>query len=406
MTVLPGKVPDYLLYTADEAREVLQITDRRPAKIGMLATAERRAQQGQAGNDSGVGRGRGRGSKPPKPSRFGATGPAAAAPGGNAAGVQFADQQQQQQQRMPATLSYSDLAGGAGPSGLKTSQSVASFPGATSMASGLGEDGDGEEEVVGGAGSAFEDIEEEVVDDQNIDEEFEKVLEQEDGRGRSITPGSTGKQQQQQMTPGSINKPSQPGGGTPQEVKTLPAGYRLEGGALPVGGAAGGAAGAGHGSAGDRHQQYQYWHHDQHPPPDVHNLSAAGGAAGGVPIETAQQQPPQHDATAAAQRSAAGPEPVTSEPGWPGGLDVQGDWEDVQKQHQQVSGTKRAWAQLGTAGGSVSAGGSAAVSGAAGPSLSGPGTSTSAGAAPSSSQGGFKRIKLKLGGGAQKSEQQ
>jgi hypothetical protein len=323
--------------------------------------------------------------------------------------VQFADQQQQQQQqqqRMPAVLSYSDLAGGgAGPSGMKTSQSVASFPGATSMASGLGEDGDGEEEVVGGAGSAFEDIEEEVVDDQNIDEEFEKVLEQEDGRGRSITPGSTGRrQQQQQQTPGSSSKPSQVEQGTPQDVSGIAAGRDLEGGPAAVDGAAAGTAEMGGSAADDQQQQYQYWSHEAPQQSEVHKEGAAGSAAGSVSIETAQQLQQQHDAAAAAQPTAAGFQPVKSEPGWPGGLDVQEDWEDVQKQHQQVSGMKRSWAQLGTVGGS-NEGGSAAVGGAAAPSLSGPGTSASAGAggAPSS-QGGFKRIKLKLG--AQKSEPQ
>lgn len=356
-------MPDYLCFTGNEAQEVLQITDRRPARIGVLATAERKA-QGLTGQPEPSGRGRGRGHKPPKPSRLG--------PAPGAAGAQ-----QQQQPGVHAVLSVSDLAGPSG--GMRPSQSVGSFLGGTSLASGLGDEGEGEEEVVGGTASGmYEDIEEEVVDDRNIDEEFEKVLEQ----AEDVPVGAA-------MSAAAAPAAAASGGGGSAGMAGS-AGMPRPGSGASIGGSAG--------AAGTQQQQPQ-----QQQPLQYH-----------VTFEDEQQQPA--EAGTAAGTGAAAPTAVAAvAPA--GGEDD--EWEDVDKQPVDgvvtngigdgmaaASGagaaTKRSWGQLdasvasgGHLDGDYSGMGGGYSSGAVWPGMSGGGQATSSGM-PSSSQGGAKKIKLSL----------
>jgi hypothetical protein len=39
----PHELPDYVRYTPEQAQEVIKLTERKPARVGMLATAERKA---------------------------------------------------------------------------------------------------------------------------------------------------------------------------------------------------------------------------------------------------------------------------------------------------------------------------------------------------------------------------
>ena len=39
----PFEIPDYVRYTSEQAQEVIKLTERKPARVGMLATAERKA---------------------------------------------------------------------------------------------------------------------------------------------------------------------------------------------------------------------------------------------------------------------------------------------------------------------------------------------------------------------------
>lgn len=337
------QVPEYLCFTSSEAQEVLQITDRRPARIGMLATAERKA-QGLSGQPEPSGRGRGRGAhKPPKPSRLGL------APG------------QQQQPDMHAVLSVSDLAGPSGGGSMRPSQSIGSHLGGTSLVSGLGEEG--EDEVVGGTASGmYEDIEEEVVDDRNIDEEFEKVLEQ------------------------------------AEDVPSRPAGSVM-------------IAAASVGSVGVLEQQ------------PVGAAASSGGSLGVQQQEpAAPRQPMQYHVTFQDDQAppaipAAAP-PSAGQAAAAGGEDD--DWEDVDKQQAAAkagavtnglpdatalaAGIKRSWGHLeaGTASGGYGSGYSgghpAATDGGLSAGMvwpSGSGAATSSGM-PSSSQGGTKKIRLSL----------
>lgn len=361
-------MPDYLCYTPLEAQEVLQITDRRPARAGVLETAERRA-QGLAGQPETSGRGRGRGHKLPKPSRLGlSTGATTSS----------------QQQGLPTVLSASDLAA---PSGsMRPSQSAGSFLGGTSFLSGL-EEGEGEEEVVGGtANGLYEDIEEEVVDDRNIDEEFEKVLEQ----AEDVPSGTPG---DQPAAAGGV------GAGVQQPRSA----------AVP-----------------EAQQQQQ-----RIPPPQPMHYH--------VTFEDEQPQPQQQQHSQQQQvDTAVLPFNGDATPAREAAVIVEeDDWEDVDEQPAGADGkaanglgdeftpaaasgvgVKRSWGPSDTGqasagalssgysgghnGGGHSGGG---YSGAAWPSVSGGGQATSSGM-PSSSQGGAKKIRLSLKRPSQQEQQQ
>lgn len=357
-------MPDYLCYAANEAQEVLQITDRRPARIGVLATAERKA-QGLTGQPESSGRGRGRGHKPPKPSRLGL------APG--AAGHQLL-----QQPEMPAVLSVSDLAGPSG--GVRPSQSVGSFLGGTSLASGLGEEGDGEEEVVGGTASGmYEDIEEEVVDERNIDEEFEQVLEQ----AEDMPAGAAA------AAPAAA---ANGGGGS---------GIAGAAGLLQPGSVVSAVITAGAAAAQQQHQTQGHQQQEQQPQQPIQYH---------VTFVDEQQQAAEPRVTGGTAAATANAATAT------GG--EEDDWEDVDKQPDgiAVNGTdggvgaafgagaasKRSWGQVdalaasdGVHGSGYSGGVGGYSSGVAWPSMSGGVQPTSSGM-PSSSQGGMKKIKLSL----------
>jgi hypothetical protein len=271
----------------------------------------------------------------------------------------------------------------------------------TSYVSGAGEEGD--EEVVGGA---FDDLEEEVVDDRNIDEEFERVLEQQEDqpgsqpRGGSRDTSTPGKQQSQR-------------GSTPQSsVPVVPK-------AEPAAGAAAAGLAQQHSPFAALHVQQPQQAYEQ-----VQQLTPVK-PEGGFRVSFADQhgQQQQLDAAAAAAAAPQGPpeEDVWEDVGAPAAFTAgahapaaqmaapwqqqqQQDWQQWQQQQQPgangayqqqpdgIHGQKRPWGEPAAgqgmgADGFGSSGGPAAISG-------GP---TSSQQQPSASTGGgIKKLRLSL----------
>lgn len=264
-----GQVPEYLRYSAAEVTEVLKITERKPTRVGIMAQAERRQQEQKA-----------------------AAAAAAATAAATAAGAG----------KPPVVPRPAAVAAAAGAAGVRPSQSMVSLAAAgTSYVSGLGEEGEGEEEVVGGA---YDDIEEEVVDDRNIDEEFERQLEQQEGQQGSQShanskDGTPGKQQQQR-------------GSTPQSaVAAVQQGHQV---------AAAGGAPAG-GAAARQQSPFAALQVQQPQQPDQQQLQqlTPSKPEGGHRVMFADQQQQQGTFAAAA---GTGPPPAAAQP-------EEDVWEDV-----------------------------------------------------------------------------
>jgi hypothetical protein len=173
------QVPDYLHYTQEEVKEVLKITERKPARVGVMAQAERRQQEKAAAEAAAAA--------------AAATAAADAAAAASAAAAAAAA-------AVPAPSAGKPPLPQPPGMRMKPSQSMVSLQGAgTSYVSGAGEE-EGEE-VVGGV--LDDDLAEEVVDDRNIDEEFERQLEQQEDqpgsqpRANGSRDGTPGKQQTQ-----------------------------------------------------------------------------------------------------------------------------------------------------------------------------------------------------------------
>jgi hypothetical protein len=175
-------VPEYLHYTHPELEEVAALCKKRYTRQGKIATAE---QQQEA-----------------KAARVAAAAAAAAA---GSSGLP---------PRPPS-------AGG----GMHPSASMRSLQGGPSGASGaVAGEGDGEE-VLGGArapaDSAYEDMDEEVVD-ANIDEDFERRLEEEELRRAQGGGGSAGALLGSGSRGGTPTKPQAQGQATPQSATPTP----------------------------------------------------------------------------------------------------------------------------------------------------------------------------------------
>jgi hypothetical protein len=182
------QVPDYLHYTQEEVKEVLKITERKPARVGVMAQAERRQQEKAAAEAAAAA------------AAATAAADAAAAASADAAAAAFAAAAAAAAAAVPVPSAGKPPLPQPPGYRVKPSQSMVSLQGAgTSYVSGAGEE-EGEE-VVGGV--LDDDLAEEVVDDRNIDEEFERQLEQQEDqpgsqpRANGSRDGTPGKQRTQ-----------------------------------------------------------------------------------------------------------------------------------------------------------------------------------------------------------------